>query len=147
MLDLCGERCYDACSERILPMTDSDSDSSLIRWAAAKCRWGGSYVSNAISVSKYRHPRHRGTHEYDPADEITLPCESPETYPALGALAFDLLAKFVEATPEPTVRVGDNDESLHEWYAWIKQRAQVTSTIPQGPMSVIRAIHGTGVLQ
>ena len=67
----------------------------------------------------------------------------------LKALMADLLAKFVEATPEPDQQSSApfHDRNKEIWSWWAKQDRAVRAAIPQGPMAVIRAIYDAGVLQ
>lgn len=124
-------------------MTDPD----LIRWAAELCGhevidiWGDLFV--------------RICDEADVNAQVSINLNSIEPR-CLGCknLMADLLAKFVEATPEPSMMTPDfwsHDIDGGEcyatwWHDWDAQRRTVVDAIPQGPLAVIREIHGTGVL-
>lgn len=109
-------------------MTDPD----LIRWAAELCGWepftdgGGMLRVGSVAASGV-------------AVGTGFGVESNRAFNGvLKALMADLLAKFVEATPEPKSVYPD---------PWLRNEALIRAAIPQGPLAVIRAIKETGILK
>lgn len=105
--------------------------SDLKRWAAELCGWEN--VSEmAGQRDRFQRPDSRVT------VNVWFECAGD------AALAFDLLAKFVEATPEP--QYGSAVCPSVDWSHWRDKTQVVLDAIRQGPLAVIRTIKETGVL-
>lgn len=110
------------------------NDQDLVRWAAGAAGW---HIGRAPMAHLVWPPNSFCRVDVeDPFDDLA----------ALNALAFDLLQRYVKATPEPFVHVGDNDKSMQEWYDWVGQIVRVNKAIAESPLATIRAIYDTKVL-